>query len=86
MALKLITTFRDYHPWSGAVDTYDKIYNADKLHALEDLLEDYFPAGVTSTQLNDILWFDSDNILQALGIPTDEDDEDAETNENYLNI
>ena len=43
---------------------------------LESMLEDLYPEGLTVTELNDILWFDSEMILEQLGIAEDEDDEE----------
>lgn len=70
---------RNFEPWSGAVDTFDKIYNADKIDELEWILEDLYPDGIDETQLNDLLWFDDEWILETLGI--DEDDEGDEDDE-----
>lgn len=57
-----------FEPWSGAVDTYNTIYNANKLDDLEFLLEELYPEGIEETQLNDLLWFDSEWLLESLGI------------------
>lgn len=62
-----------FEAWSGAVDTYNTIYNADKLDALENLLDELYPDGIEETQLNDLLWFDSEWLLDALGIEEDEE-------------
>ena len=64
-----------FEPWSGAVDTYNTIYNADKLEELECLLEELYPEGIDETQLNDLLWFDSKWLYETLGI-SEEDEED----------
>lgn len=70
---------KNFEPWSGAVDTFDKIYNADKINELEWILEDLYPDGIDETQLNDLLWFDDEWILETLGInEDDEGDEDDE--------
>lgn len=79
-SLKLITDIGDYRPWSGAVDTFYKIQDADMVGALEDYLEDIYPEGLTVTELNDILWFDGESVLSDLGI-SDEEDEDEEDEE-----
>lgn len=73
--LKVITDFGDYKPWSGAVDTYELIKDADKLDDLEAYLEELYPDGITATEINDILWFDSDEILKYLGLGDIEDEE-----------
>ena len=71
--LKIITDFSSYKPWSGAVDTYELIKDANKLDDLEAYLEDCYPDGITETQLNDILWFDGDQVLRDLGLGDDEE-------------
>lgn len=83
----LITTedFSDYKPWSGAVDTYNTIRDAGKLDALESYLEELYPEGIDMTQINDILWFDGDQVLEALGISDEEDIED-EAKDNSADI
>ena len=77
-SLKLIMDIVDYHPWSGAVDTFDKIQDADMVGALEDYLEEIYPEGLTVTELNDILWFDGDTVLRDLGLSDEEEDEDED--------
>ena len=77
-SLKLIMDIGDYRPWSGAVDTFDKIRDADMVDALENYLEDIYPEGLTVTELNDILWFDGDTVLRDLGLSDEEEDEDED--------
>jgi hypothetical protein len=64
-----------FEPWSGAVDTYNAIYNADKLKDLEFLLEELYPEGIEETQLNDLLWFESEWLFECLGISEEEEEE-----------
>lgn len=73
--LKLYTDFRNYTPWSGAVDTYNEIDDAGKLDALEDLLEELYPDGLDETGLNDLLWFESEWVLDTLGVGREWDEE-----------
>ena len=56
------------------VDAYDKIREAGKLDDLEYLLEEWFDGEATMTQINDVLWYDYEQIFDALGIPTDEEE------------
>ena len=69
--MKVIRDFSDYTPWAGAVDTYDKIAEAGKLDELETLLDEWFDGEATITQINDVLWFDYEQVFDALGISTD---------------
>lgn len=69
-------SLRNFKPWSGAVDTYNHIANAGKLDELEDLLDELYPDGIGETELNDLLWFDSDWCYETLSITTKEELED----------
>ena len=68
-----------YHPWSGAVDTWNTIEDNGLLEELDNLLEDLYPDGLSETELNDLLWFDSDWIFEQLGISEDEEPIDDES-------
>ena len=58
-------------------DVLDAVSDANKEDALMDLLEEVFNADVpTLTEVNDLLRFDGDWVLETLGIETDDDDED----------
>ena len=66
-----------YKPWSGAVDTWQKIVDADKVDDLEQLIEECYPDGIDSvTAINDLLWFDEEWVLSNLGLAEDEEDEE----------
>lgn len=54
--------------WSGAKDTLDIIIDNDKEDELMQLLEEIFYDNVDETTLNDYLWFDREEIYEALGI------------------
>ena len=66
--------FSDYKPWSGAVETFERIEEEDKLDDLERLIDEVYPEGITVTGLNDLLWFDSEWVYEQLGIQ-EEDEE-----------
>lgn len=72
--MKLIKDFIHYQPWSGAIDTYALIDYHDKLDELDELITECYPEGLTETELNDILWFDSEWVLDNLGIEVDNDE------------
>ena len=73
--MKLIMDFAHYQPWAGAIDTYSLIDYHNKLDELDDLITECYPDGLTQTELNDILWFNKDWILEYLGIEVDDNDE-----------
>lgn len=67
--------------WSGAKDTAERIWEEkgrDGWDQLEAILEDIYPDGIDETELNDLLWFDSNNIFDWLGIGEDEEYEGNE--------
>ena len=72
-----------YRPWSGAVETWDYIEENDAVDALENFIDECYPDGIGETELNDLLWFDSDYVYEALGLrnPDAEDEEDEEEDE-----
>lgn len=64
--------------WSGAVQTLDTIKEYGKEEELIEYINDIINnctdrQMISETKLNDILWFDSDNIYEALGIAQDEE-------------
>lgn len=73
--MKLIMNFIHYQPWAGTIDTYSIIDYNNKLDELDELITQCFPEGLTETELNDILWFDSEWVLSNLGIEDDGNDE-----------
>ena len=58
----------DHEAWSGAVDTQKTIIEHGKARDFDFLMEDLYPDGMTETELNDILWFETDWIYDSLGI------------------
>lgn len=58
--------------WQGAVDTLDRIENEGKQDELMEFLESYFVDVPTMTEVNDLLWFESDYIFESLGMEVEE--------------
>lgn len=58
--------------WQGAVDTLDRIENEGKQDELMEFLENYFVDVPTITEVNDLLWFESDYIFESLGMEVEE--------------
>ena len=75
--------FDDYKPWSGAIDTYDRIEEEGKLGDLENLLEECYPEGISMVGINDILWFDWEWVFEELGITDDDEEEETEDEEDF---
>ena len=83
------TSLDRFEAWSGGRDTLDVLIEKDLCDQLEAMLEnDIFPDGCTDTELNDLLWFERDNIAEWLGFSDwealengeedEEEDEDAD--------
>lgn len=65
-----------FDAWGGAIDTLYRVRDENKFEELESILDDLYPDGMTETELNDLLWFDSDSIYEWLGIEEEEEEED----------
>ena len=63
---------RDFKAWSGAIQTKNKIIEAEKEEEFEEYINECFPNGIDETTLNDILWFDNERIYEILGIDYEE--------------
>lgn len=72
MAFYVKTSISNFQPWSGAKDTWETIKEHGKEELLESILEDLYPEGLEEGKLNDLLWFESDWILESLGIETED--------------
>ena len=71
--------FSDFEPWSGAVDTWERIQEAGKIDDLENILEIDYPDGIDETELNDLLWFEPETVFEWLDMPTEEQEKALET-------
>lgn len=68
MLIKTEKNLRNFEAWGGAIEIKKFIINLGLEEEFEMLIEECYPEGLTDTQLNDILWFDFDWILQNLGV------------------
>ena len=68
MGLYSETNIRDFNAWSGAIGTQDRIIAEGKANAFDNMMDELYPDGMTDTEYNDILWFESDWIFETLGI------------------
>ena len=57
-----------FQAWSGAKETLERIQREGKCGLLEQILDDIYPNGMTETELNDLLWFESETVYEWLGI------------------
>lgn len=61
-----------FEAWSGAKYTLERVQREGKCAELESMLEELYPDGMTETELNDLLWFDSESVYEWLGIRSEE--------------
>ena len=71
----------DFDAWSGAKDTKKTILDNGKGDNFESLIDELYPDGLTDTQLNDLLWFESEFIFESLCINEDEEEEEETEDE-----
>ena len=67
------TNLRGFNAWSGAVNTKNLIISLGLEEEFEMLIDELYEEGLTDTQLNDLLWFESAWILENLGVEVEED-------------
>ena len=75
-------TLADFDAWSGAKDTKETILNNNKGDEFDVLIEELYPDGLTETQLNDILWFETDWLYESLDIREEKEEEEEESDDN----
>lgn len=85
---KEITSLYDFKPWSGAVDTYNRLIEAGKDEEFVDQIEQVFAGqDVSETDINDMLWFETKTCFELVGLDKngnekcDEDEEEEEDEE-----
>lgn len=62
--------------WSGGADTLKEIFDLDKEDELMGFLEEIFYGKVPDiTEINDLLWFDRNYVLESIGLELNEDGE-----------
>lgn len=68
--------------WAGATDTLETIQENDYENELMSFLEEVFYDEVpTLTEINDLLWFDSEYVFESIGLDLTEEDEEEDEEE-----
>lgn len=57
--------------WSGAKQ-FVNCLTLEELETLEGMVEEFYPNGLTETQLNDLFWFEQDTLCEWLDLDIDE--------------
>lgn len=81
MLLTREISIKDFEAWSGAVNTWDRIIEEGKEDEFDSMIEELYPDGIDETNLNDLLWFESDWIYECLGISSEDEEEEEEDEE-----
>lgn len=68
---------RNFDFWSGAAENVKEL-SYEQLDELEGILEDMYPGGIDETQLNDLMWFEFDQIKEWLRIEEKDSNDDLE--------
>lgn len=72
MRITMEMSLYNFEAWGGAVDTLERIKGAGLCDELEEYLNELYPDGIDETTLNDTLWFNANDILEAFELPTDD--------------
>ena len=79
---KEITSLYDFEPWSGAVETYNKLIDAGKAEQFIDQLDQEFEEqDVSETNINDMLWFEPEMCFSLVGLDKDGNEKSDEEEE-----
>ena len=79
---KEITSLYDFKPWSGAVDTYNKLIQAGKEEKFIYQLEQVFAGeDVSETEINNMLWFVPEECFKLVGLDKDGNEKSDEEEE-----
>lgn len=73
MKIIIDQSFERFQAWSGGKDTQDRIIEEGKEDQFESIIEDLYPDGMTDTELNDLLWFESEQVFEWLGIEDEQE-------------
>lgn len=66
ITIKKEINLQDFETWSGATDTM-KYLTSEEIEIIESMIVELYPEGLEETQLNDILWFETELIAEWLG-------------------
>lgn len=59
----------EFRPWCGAVKTWEQILENGKLDDLDELLSEIYTDDIDETTLNDLLWFERNELGKLLDMP-----------------
>ena len=71
MIIKTEKDLTNFDFWSGAVLLANRLTYIE-LKQITKQLEEFYPEGMTDTQINDLFWFDEDFICEMIGEKTED--------------
>ena len=93
MTYTVETSLADFPAWSGAVHTLDVLIEKDLCDTVEACLVDVLGEYPTNTEINDMLWFETDAIAEWCGFSNwealengEEEEEETEEEEEENNF
>lgn len=63
-------SLKEFQAWSGACYTWEALVERNDIYTIEEMIEDYTEdtgSLLTETEINDFLWFETDQIAEWLG-------------------
>lgn len=70
MVIKKDISLQEFEAWQGAIYTKNFLIEHQDDKDFERYIEEIFPTGCEDIELNDILWFGTDEIAQYFGFET----------------
>lgn len=61
-----IYDLNDFDFWGGAVSRWGEIQNLGIENEILNIISEQFPNGLTKTDLNDFVWFDTDDLIEEM--------------------
>lgn len=65
-------SLEQFKAWQGAKHTQERLINEGMAEDFEELIKELYPQGIDETELNDLLWFESDWIYESLGMENED--------------
>ena len=61
------TNLSSFDFWSGAKDNANEL-TTEQLEQIDAILSDAYPEGMSETSLNNLFWFEFDEVLKLIGL------------------
>lgn len=59
-------SLNDFNFWGGAVSRWEEIQELGLENEVMEIISEQYPDGLTSTELNDFLWFELDDFIEEM--------------------